>query len=98
MSKTTTRRPRLLGALAATLLFAVSALVIAPPPAQAQTPTPPVQSGGLSVEPTRSPGGVKRSSFDFVVAVDGVQDDSVTVSNLSNERKSYFLYVADALT
>jgi hypothetical protein len=56
------------------------------------------QTGGLAVAPAQNPGGVKRSSFDFVVAPGAVQDDAVTVSNLSDEKKAFFVYVANGFT
>jgi hypothetical protein len=86
---------RIAGALVASVVLAAVALVGAAPPAAAQAPP---QTGGLAVGPAQTAGGVKRSSFDFVVAAGGVQDDSVVVSNLSDQKKSYFVYVANGFT
>ena len=98
---------RAIGAIAATVVIAASSFTPLAAPAAAQSDSqsdqppqqqPKPQTGGLSVGPAQSPGGVKRSSFDFVVSAGAVQDDAVTVANLTNDPKTYFVYVADAFT
>jgi hypothetical protein len=85
---------------AATCLVVVMSLGLHPAAAQDPGPTQPVgpnsNSFGFTVRPFVEEGSVPRDSLDYQLPAGHTLVDQVTVSNLTDKEKSFYLYPADA--